>query len=58
MDAVIPIRGDGNCCFRSLSKALCGTEVNHDAMRHDILKFLENEVKLHQSGEVGHDWWG
>ena len=34
------IRGDGNCFFRAVSKAICGSEENHKQLRDLCVEFL------------------
>ena len=52
---MIPIKGDGNCGFRSISYALTGSENNHEKIRHDIIANLEKSWE--NQDDPGNDWW-
>jgi len=43
-----PIRGDGNCLFRALSRILCGNEDSHSFVRRTLVTFSEHNKGLLQ----------
>ena len=45
---VIPIVGDGNCLFRSLSFALNRTENDHKIIRTTIVNYICEHFDLHE----------
>ena len=40
--AHIPVRGDGNCFFRSISVWLYGSENGYERVRRDIIQYVQN----------------
>lgn len=47
---IIPIIGDGNCLFRSISYFLHGTQEHHDKLRAEAVKYIRrnwNDLKHH-----------
>lgn len=40
---VVPVRGDGNCLFRSVSHQMYGTEDQHAVVRSKVMDYMEAE---------------
>lgn len=45
----VNIMADGNCFFRAISKAICGTEEHHATIRRATVRHLENNDATYQA---------
>lgn len=51
---IVPVSGDGNCLFRSVSHQIYGTEEHHAIIRQKCLDYMEAEsVSSHSSISSG-----
>lgn len=52
---IIPITGDGNCFFRSLSYFLFNTQEEHLQVRNEVAEFITNNTNLFHSLVISED---
>jgi hypothetical protein len=50
------IEPDGNCGFSSISLALTGTQSNSNAIRRDIIEYIEDTLYRHRTLNQRQDW--
>lgn len=55
---VIPIRGDGNCLFRSVSFSLYGTQERHREIRMRVVERIENNWSRYKDFIIGDTSYG
>jgi hypothetical protein len=45
----VKIKGDGNCFFRAVSEALCGTEEYHEPIRNAVVQQLQSKQHMYRT---------